>query len=98
PRAPPSMYATTIEQSGRLGGAAGGGRHVIKDSRAAVALIQAVVATDFVEHLWTKAHMAERAEAVAGFSHGNTAATVRHSLEEHQRLPRELCRDRRPTH
>src|SRR3954453_10776163 len=81
-------------ESGRLGRAAGGGwRDEIQDASAAVALVQPVVAADLVEHLGTKADVADGAETVPRFGDGNAAPPVRDPLEETQCLRRELRDD-----
>ena len=64
----------------------------IEDPRAAVALVQAVVPPDLVEHLRPQPDMADRAEAVSGFGHGDTLAPMGHALEERQRVARQQYR------
>ena len=66
----------------------------VEDARAAVALVQAVVAADLVEALRAQAHVARRAEPVARFRHREAAAAVRDAFEDHHRLARDLGHDR----
>ena len=78
------------EGCGRAAGRRGG--HEVEDPRAAVALVQAVVAPHFVEHLRPQTDVADGAEAVARFGDRDALAAVRDAFEQRQRLARELGR------
>src|SRR4029079_18251645 len=76
--------------SGGRGGVAGCRRwHVVEDSGAAVARVQAVVAADFVEDLGPQTHMADRAQSVACLRDRDALTPMSHAFEERQHLARQ---------
>src|SRR5215217_7720767 len=68
----------------------------IEDTRAAVALDDAVVAAGLVEHLGPEADVAHGTEAVARLGHRLSFAAVRDAIENRQRFPADLRGDAGP--
>src|SRR3972149_11091476 len=73
-----------------------GGRHVIEDALAAVALNNLIVAEDRVEHLRPQPDVAHGTNSVAGLGDRHAAAAAQDELEDREHLRIESAHDLPP--